>query len=162
MKKELTPVELIGLAVKREEQAHDFYEMFAGRIKNELVKAKYLSLAEEETKHKHLLVKLYHQMIGEKKDPPSIPGDDSIYGADVPDITDIEKLMELAISKEEEARKFYLDSAVKMNSQSSRRLLEYLADMERGHALVLKTEHDAYLRDANWYADNPDVQLVGP
>ncbi|MBI4711406.1 MAG: hypothetical protein HY767_02970, partial [Candidatus Omnitrophica bacterium] len=45
---------------------------------------------------------------------------------------------------------------------TARRTLEYLADSERGHEMLIKSELEAYLRDRNWYAEKPDVQLVGP
>lgn len=161
MAHELTTVEIIGLAIRSEEEAAKFYGDIAGRIKNDLAKAKYESLAREEGSHCRLLLNLYRRMTGDEK-PPRIPGTpETAEGGGVPsEASDLERLLEIAIGREEKAKNFYKGMASEMTDDNARRLLQYLADIERGHELMLISELEAYRRDKNWYADSPDIQLV--
>jgi len=163
MRSDLTALEIIGLGIRSEEDASRFYGKIAGKVKNDLVKAKFESLAREETGHKQVLTALYRKITGESV-PPDIPGKPEVAeGGKVPiDVGNMEELLKLAISREQEANRFYRDAAEKAKDQSGRRTLEYLAGIEHGHELMLKEELKAYLRDKNWYSDNPDIQLVGP
>ena len=68
--------------------------------------------------------------------------------------------MKLAIAREHEASNFYKAAAKSATDISGKRTLEYLAGIEHGHEVMLKMELEAYLRDKNWYSDNPDIQLV--
>ena len=161
MKDNLTPVEIIGLAIRSEEEASAFYGHISKLVKNELVRSKYESLAREEGRHREMLVALYRKMTGEKGAPPKIPGDPATAEGGFPvENASIEDLLNFAIAREQEARRFYTKAAERTNDHTSKRMLEYLADIERGHETMLKSELDAYLRDKNWYAEHPDIQLV--
>jgi rubrerythrin len=162
MNEQLTTIEILGLAIRSEEEAAKFYGDLAKRIKNELARAKYEALAKEEVSHRQLLVGLYRKLTGEEA-PPPIPGHPAVAeGGGQPVETDsIEELLKVAIGREATANEFYRELAPKMQDASSVRLIEYLADIERGHELMLREELAAYLRDRNWYAEKPDIQLVG-
>lgn len=164
MQSDLTAVEVIGLAIRSEEDAAAFYGHIAKQIKNDLVKAKFEELAREEVGHKKILTNMYRKMTGEESAPPKIPGaPETAEGGGVPTgVTHIEELLKIAIGREQKANLFYREAAENTSDMSGKRTLEYLATIEHGHELVLKAELEAYLRDKNWYADNPDIQLVGP
>lgn len=164
MRKDLTSVEAIGLAVRSEEEARVFYEEISSKVKNPLVKARFDVLAKEELGHKRLLLVLYKRMTGETSEPPTIPGDPQVAEkASLPiDIEKMEELLEFAMQRERDSQKFYKNAAEKTKDVSGKRTFEYLADIERAHEAMLKSELDAYLRDKNWYSDNSDIQLVGP
>lgn len=164
MKEGLTVLEVIGLAIRSEEEAADFYGHMAGRIKNELVRTKYESLAKEEIDHRHMLVELYKKMTGENSAPPKIPGKPKAAEGKKEGVASesFEKLLKIAIKREQEANDFYRKAAAHAIDTNAKRTFEYLADIEQGHELLLKREYDSYLRDRNWYAEKPDVQLVGP
>lgn len=51
------PQEAIRIAIKREWEAHDFYENHAGLFENEATREMFLFLAEEESKHEERLQK---------------------------------------------------------------------------------------------------------
>ncbi|MFA4875435.1 MAG: ferritin family protein [bacterium] len=163
MDRELTVVEIIGLGIRSEEDASKFYGSLSKKIQNELVRAKYEGLAREEEQHRRMLVGLYQKMTGEKN-PPVIPGNPATAeGGGAPLISEsIEELLQYAIEREREACEFYRRLAPKMSEPTSRRTIEYLADIERGHEGLIRSELEAYQRDKNWYADKPDIQLVGP
>ncbi len=163
MEKELTVVEIIGLGIRSEEDAARFYGALSKKIKNELVRAKYESLAREEESHRHMLRVMYEKMTGERN-PPRIPGAPvTAEGGGIPLISEsLEELLQYAMSRERESCEFYRKLAPRMSDGASRRTIEYLADIEKGHESLLRSELEAYRRDINWYAEKPDIQLVGP
>ena len=162
MEADLTTVEVLGLAIRSEEEAAAFYGRVARMIKNDLVRFKYESLAKEESRHREMLVGLYRRVTGDKE-APRIPGTPETAEGGFPVPTkSLEDLLRFAIAREQEAQEFYRRAAKRSSDHAARRMLEYLADIEHGHELMLQAEFSAYLRDKNWYADNPDIQLVGP
>lgn len=164
MQRDLTLVEIIGLAVKSEEEAASFYGHLSKKIGNELVRAKYESLAKEEAGHRHMLLELYKKMTGEKNGPPAVPGKQLLaegMGKEF-EASSVEDLLRFAILREQKANEFYRKASVKTVDVNSKRTLEYLADIESGHEMLLKAELESYLKDKNWYSDNPNIQLVGP
>jgi rubrerythrin len=163
MEKELTVEEIIEMAIVGENEAAQFYGKMAKTMKNELVRAKYESLAREEIGHKELLTNIYKKLTGSDYHPtPDTVNHKTAEGAIPVAITDsIEKALNFAIAREQEAREFYSKAARKTKDESKRRILEYLADIEHGHEQLLKEELKAYKRDKKWYTEQP-IQLVGP
>lgn len=164
MDSEFTILEIIGLAIRSERNAADFYRNFARLIKNDLVNARFMVLAEEEEKHRQMLVDYYMKMTGEQTPPPDIPGDPPTAEGSPPSfsIDSIEDLLNFAIRREEEASDFYKNAAQGATDNSGRSMLEYMARIEGIHKMTLKAELEAFLGDKNWYADNMEIQLVGP
>lgn len=158
---EMTTVEVMGLAIRSEEDAAAFYGELSKRIHNELVRAKYEALAREEVSHKLILMKLYKKLTGEEQ-PPAIPGKpQTAEGAQPSGAPEsLESLLELAIQREHEAHAFYRDMAKGLKDVNARRTLDYLAGIERGHETMLQAELEAYRKDKHWYAEKPDIQLV--
>ena len=101
-------------------------------------------------------------MTGESERPPKVPGNpETAEGGDPSASTDsLEELLKLAVSREQKASDFYRKAAERATDDSGRRLLEYLARMEKGHEIALKNELETYLNDRSWYAGDPDIQLV--
>lgn len=163
MKKELSLVEILGLAIRSEEDAMSFYGKVVSLIKNDIVRTKYLSLAEEEGRHRKLLASLYCRVTGERMPPKRIQGRPMTAEGGVSfRVSTLDDAIGLAIEREASAEKFYRDSAKAIKEdEAAKNILSYLADMEHGHFLMLKAELKAYLRDKNFYAENPDIQLVG-
>ena len=64
MDSRLTPLEVIGLAIRSEEDAAEFYMYISRRIDNELVRTKYQQLAKEEAMHRKMLVEQYKRLSG--------------------------------------------------------------------------------------------------
>ena len=160
MMKDLTSVEIIGLAIKSEDDAAEFYGAVAKTVKNDLVREKYESLAREEIGHKHVLTELYKKMTGEMT-VPKIKGNYATaeYGHPI-SMDNMEELLQFAIARENEAEAYYMNAAKQAIDNNGKRILEYLASIERGHANMLEIELENYLKDKNWYSDNPDIQLV--
>ena len=166
MDPKLTSLEVIGMAIRSEEDAAKFYGHISKMIKNGLVRAKYEHLAREEVNHRKMLAGLYREMSGGQHRPPRIPGTpDTAEGGGVPeDMADsLESLLKLAVQREGKAGAFYRDAADRATDLSGQRVLRYLADVEQGHELMLKKELDAYRRDKTWYVgEEPELIHVGP
>ncbi len=164
MERDLTAVEVLGFAVQSEEEAAKFYGDLAKVVGNPLVRARFEELAREEVRHRGIIVALYGKLTGEAGAPPKVPGNPTLAEEATPRmvVEELEELLSLAIARERKARDFYRAAAKKASDETTRRTLEYLADIERGHELLLATELEAYRRDKNWYAEKPDIQLEGP
>ncbi len=167
MDTKLTSLEVIGMAVRSEEDAAKFYGHIARMIDNETVKTKYLHLAKEESTHRRLLVDLYKQLASASGKPPKIPGSpETAEGAEIPEeiAGSLEDLLRLAIQREKEAQAFYRKAAESATDLSGKRILEYLVRVEKGHEDMLEAELDAYLMDKSWYtgADEPGLIHTGP
>jgi hypothetical protein len=154
MDSKLTSLEVIGMAIRSEEDAAKFYGHISKMIENDLVRAKYEHLAREEVNHRRMLTELYKKMSGGQDRPPRIPGTpETAEGGGVPeDMADsIGSLLKLAVQRE------------RATDLSGQRILRYLADVEHGHELMLEKELDAYLRDKDWYVGKePELIHVGP
>ncbi len=161
IEQDLTIIEILGLAVIQEVAAYKRYQLLANRVNNPLVKEKFHSLANEEKAHRELLYGMLQKQTGEEKPPlpPKPPRDYEFNDEDAP----IHKLLEIAIAKEREAADFYAEAALRAVDPSGKRVLEYLAEFERGHERLLKTEYDAIAKYPQWMEyDGADIMLVGP
>jgi rubrerythrin len=167
MDRKLTSLEVVGMAIRSEEDAAIFYGHLADMIKNELVGKKYRHLAKEETGHRKMLVDLYEKMLGDAENPPKIPGEpETAEGGAIPDhiSNSLEDLLVLAVKREQAAREFYRRAAAEATDLSGKRILEYLVHVETGHEMMLKSELAAYRQDKDWYTGvaTPDMVHVGP
>jgi len=162
MEKSLTAVEVVGLAIAKEREAQNLYTRMSSEMKNPLVREKFLSLVREERRHEEILSGMYVKMTGEAHAPvPSFSGKASktiFPGAGAT----FEELLIFAIDREKDAQRLYLQGADVAKDDSGRRTFNYLADFERGHERILTAELENYRRDKNWYAECPDIMLVGP
>lgn len=166
MDPKLTSLEVIGMAIRSEEDAAKFYGHISRMIENDLVRAKYEHLAREEVHHRRMLTALYKKMSEGQERPPRIPGTpETAEGGGVPEdmAGSLESLLKLAVKREQKAGTFYRDAADRATDFSGQRILRYLADVENGHELMLEKELEAYLRDMDWYAGKePELIHVGP
>lgn len=160
MQKDMTAIEVVGLAIGKEREAEELYKRMADEIKNPLVKEKFISLSREESKHEEILSRMYMKMTGEAK----------VHAVKLEGATkelpkggaSLEELFIFAIGREKDAQTLYMRAAEVATDESGRRTFKYLADFEHGHEILLTAELESYRRDKNWYSDMPDIQLVGP
>jgi rubrerythrin len=166
MDRNLTSLEVIGLAVRSEEDAAKFYSHLAGLVANDLVHIKFKHLSKEEVHHRKLLIDLYKQMSGTHEKPAKVPGrPQTAEGGNIPaKIADsFEDLLKLAIEREQKAHKFYAEALKKALDLTGQKILQYLADVEKGHEKMLKQEQEAFLRDKDWYLGKlPELIHAGP
>ena len=167
MDRKLTSLEVVGMAIRSEEDAAKFYSHIAGMINNELVSQKYRHLAQEEAGHRKMLVDLYKKMLGDTEIPPKIPGEpETAEGGAVPKhlASSLEDLLILAVKREQAAMEFYRQAAAVATDLSGKRILEYLVHVETGHEMMLKSELEAYRQDRDWYTGETTADMihVGP
>jgi rubrerythrin len=163
MDRELTSLEVVGMAIRSEEDAAKFYSHIADMINNELVSNKYRHLAREETGHRKMLVDLYKKMLGDTENPPKIPGEpETAESGPVPEQISgsIEDLLILAVKREQAAKEFYRQAAAAAADLSGKRILEYLVHVEKGHEMMLKSELEAYRQDKDWYAGGVASEMI--
>ncbi|MBM3327747.1 MAG: hypothetical protein FJY65_12410 [Calditrichaeota bacterium] len=161
LESDLSAIEVLGLAVAQEVEAYKRYQMFAARVKNLLVKEKFLSLAREEKAHREILYKLLQRYTGERK--PPLPKKAPRFNPDVESNQPLPKILQIAIDKERQAVKFYKTAAEHSADPSGKRLLLYLAQFEEGHERTLQIEYDAVAKYPQWFdIEGADIQLVGP
>lgn len=160
--RQLTVVEILGIAIKAEVSAFSLYKRLALRVANPVVRNRILSLAEDEQNHRLILSEKYKEITGENM--PAIPKTGDLRQMDI----DVEKMsnfeiIQVAAAKEAQATKFYETARDTVKDPSGKAMLEYLADMERGHELVLRQELKQLEKNPLWH-DQQSGQFfhVGP
>jgi rubrerythrin len=161
-KRELTGLEVLGVAIRSEVEAHRFYTQALKAVRNPLLREKLSRLAAEEKRHRQILEERYRRSSGEEF--PAIPRKGGVEGkGKMPKDLAPEGILKLAIQKEREAAQFYRQQALKAADMSGRFMLEYLADFERSHEQSLQAELKALNRFPEWFSSkDPMVLLVGP
>ena len=158
----LTGLEVLGVAIRSEVEAHRFYTLVLKRVQNPILREKLSRLAAEEKRHRQILEERYRKSTGEKFPPLPIRGGPEGKGP-VPQSLTPSEVLQLAIKMEREAAHFYQREAQKSTDRSAIFMLEYLADFERSHARSLEAEWKALKRFPDWFSSSdPIVMLVGP
>ncbi len=167
--------DVVLTAVRAEVEAQKIYRSLAGRVKNMMMKDRLEFLAEEEKKHAEFFRSLYEKQF---------PGKELVVPqktiVPLPDITaDVERapmsdVFEQAMAAEVAAEEFYLAMADRfpedeeenqdpyaLTSGRIRKMLLYVASMERVHHDLLSVERDKMVefesQDVWW-----DMIHVGP
>ena len=153
--------ELLGMAIKAEIGAREFYRSMAVNVDMESFKKKLEFLAEEERKHEILLRKLYAQ---------TFPGEELIFpkeqvgpelkpvASKLEKIQDIIDLVRWAMKSEDLASKLYETLENMADMEEKKRLMRSLSDMEKGHYYTLRAEYELLL---NWEMYS-QMMHVGP
>ncbi len=157
----LSVLEILGVAVKKEMEAANFYKDLAARIPNPIIKERFLSIAKEERKHRALLQHEYQRLTGEAK--PPLPKADA-QDRDEFDVhtASIEDALLYAIQAERAAQKLYTSAAKASNDPRGQQMLEYLVEFEKGHERQLKAELEFYRKSPLWFEETEDLIHVGP
>lgn len=163
----LTALEVIGVAIKSEIDAAELYRRMAERVGNASLVAKLHFLRQEEEKHRLMLEDLYAARFSDvdlqlpaKSHVPTID-DVNVEGLTVPE------LFQLAMKAEQLAAAFYSDQADHSRDETSRTVLRYLSNVERGHYQMLETEYDLLSRFPSYYSADEfhvgdEMMHVGP
>lgn len=159
--KDFSLEELLGMAIKSEIGAKEFYGSLAQRVEVPELKEKISWLAGEEKKHEELLRRIYANMF---------PGREVVFpeehigpelkpvARELQGVQDIIDLIRWAMKAEEIAAKFYAELENMVEGEDKKRLMRYLSDMEWGHYYNLKAEYELLL-DWEMYSQ---MMHVGP
>jgi len=159
--KDFSLEELLGMAIKSEIGAKEFYESLAQRVEVPELKEKISWLAGEEKKHEELLRKIYARMFPDKEvvfPEEHIGPELKPVARELQGVQDVIDLIRWAMKAEEIAAKFYAELENMVEGEDKKRLMRYLSDMEWGHYYNLKAEYELLL-DWEMYSQ---MMHVGP
>ena len=146
--------EILEFAIQEEEEAHDFYLEWSGRMEKASMKKKLQDFANEEMKHKEKLTaikanKLQMQALSPEKTVMDLKIGDYLVDVDPSANLDYQGALILAMKKEKKAFKLYNDLAEMTQNENIRTLFLGLAQEEAKHKLGLETEYDEYILTEN-------------
>lgn len=150
LEKDLTALEILGVAIRKEIEAQGFYTKMAERIKNRVVRERIMNLAGDELGHERLLKRIYTEWSGEEN--PPVP-DKGITPASelINDEMTHEQILETAIKQERAAVDLYIAASKKAQDDSGRRVLQYLSEFERTHERILTSELEYLRKNTDWF-----------
>jgi rubrerythrin len=127
--------EIFSIAIKREIEAHEFYQQVYERTTNADAKAVFQQLAQEEMGHKDLLEQFKHDptMVMKIEAPPDYKVAEA---TDEPQLSIEMKpadAIALAMKKEQHAVEFYRSLRDRITDSQIKGIFENLANMEAGH-----------------------------
>lgn len=143
-RQDLTTLEVLTIGIKAEMAAAALYtkmkEMSAAKDMQETMDY----LIGQEERHEAFLRKAYSEQFPdvELKVPKNtmVPMVDENLGEEA----GMKELFEAAMEAEKKANIFYTDLASKTRDPNSRKLLEYIASMERSHLSILQAEYHQF------------------
>jgi len=148
---QLNIFEVLAVAVKSEIDAADVYSQLQAKVKNEILKQKLKFLVFEEKKHRQILERLFSQRFpGKKLEIPEKSFLPSIK-ASLDERSSVLDIFKAALMAEKTSEDFYKEASQKAREKGSRRILEYLARVERSHFFMIKSEIDLLERFPDYY-----------
>jgi rubrerythrin len=152
---DLTALEALGVAVRRELDAAATYRALAGVCGNPLARDRFCLLEREVEQHAALLRRKYQELFpdvplvvppapAESAPLPAMPreGCESLKGA-----------LRFAIDTERRARESYLEASTATSELTGQSMFRYLADQHARHQMVLEAEYDTVLRYPHAFDD---------
>jgi rubrerythrin len=149
--KDLAAWQVLGVAIRSEIDAAEFYTRLQGRIKNVLLIQKLKFLALEEEHHRKILERLLGQRYPDK--PKDVPESSLMppIAAALPAEPAVPELFEAALKAEETAEAYYNEAAGRIEDEAGRRILAYLGRVERSHQAIIKSEIDLIAKFPDYY-----------
>ncbi|MGC9024390.1 MAG: ferritin family protein [Chloroflexia bacterium] len=148
---DLTPLEILGVAIRSEIEAADLYRHMLAQVVNRDLRGRLEFLVREEEKHRRILEELYARRFpGVELALPArslVPTIQTALREDTP----IPELFRLAMEAERLSEEFYRDQAGRAEEANSRATLTYLSRMERGHYELLRGEFELIQRYPSYY-----------
>jgi len=160
----LTALEIIGVAIRAEQDAYELYDAMARQVSQAELKSELERLAEEERSHERWLTAYYREATGEESPPPVPDVQITMFGPELHDGMTLLQVLDVAIEKEHAAERVYTEAQRRSGDPSGKRLLGELVEFERGHARKLKVMREKIARNPAWQEDasGRTIQLEGP
>jgi len=153
---DLTALEALGVAVRREMDAAAAYHDLAGRCAGTLARDRFLLLEQEARRHETLLRQRYAEMAsGAELRVPRASIAPAPETGQVTAGAGIREAVRCAAEAEERAREFYLDAAAAAEDPTARDMLRYLADVHARRHMELESEYELVVRYPHAYDDHP-------
>lgn len=151
MATDLTPLEILGVAIKSEIEAANLYRYMATRVANRDLIERLHFLVQEEEKHRRILEEAYNRQFPEVE--LALPSRSLVptIEAALEEDTSVPELFRLAMEAERISADFYDELAGRVQEETSRSTLLYLSRMEEGHYNLLETEYELVQRFPSYY-----------
>jgi len=148
---DLTPLEILGVAIKSEIEAVNLYRHMVASVVNLDLKERLNFLVQEEEKHRRILEAAYRRQFPEV--PLALPSQSLVptIAARVQAGAAIPELFRLAMEAEQLSERFYAEQAGRAPEENARASLMYLSRMEHGHYELLRTELEMVERFPAYY-----------
>lgn len=148
---DLTPLEILGVAIRSEVEAARLYRHMQAQVINRDLRGRLEFLVQEEEKHRRILEELYARRFpGVELVLPTrslVPTLQAALQEDTP----VPELFRLAMEAERLSEDFYREQADQAEEENSRATLTYLSRMERGHYELLRGEFELLQRYPSYY-----------
>ncbi len=132
---------LLGYAIRAEIDANRIYTRMADRVRNSLLKEKFLLLALEEKKHKDIILRLFASMwAGERPEISRAVDERLLPSVTIKPSSSLVDVLSQAMNAEKSAREFYASLARRIKAQNKQMLI-YLSKVENSHYLMLRSEY---------------------
>ncbi len=141
-------VEILELAISREEDANKFFLIMAARVERPEMRKVFEDLAAEELEHK---AKLELEVIKSGRVVTATGKTEPIFGTDpetsLPKLDmDYKDMLILGMQKEESSFRLYVDLAARVSSEEAYDTLLALAEEEVKHKLRFEMEYENLLK----------------
>jgi rubrerythrin len=161
---ELTEAEVLALAAQNEEEDGRIYLSFAGRLREKYpATAKvFEEMAEEESRHRHVLFEMYRRKFGEtlpyitRQDVTGFMKRSPVW---LMENMSVEAAREQAAIMELQAAEFYTRAAAKARDVDVRKLLGDLAEIEKKHEAHAHSLTETILTDDARKAEDEESRL---
>lgn len=147
--------EILGYSIHSEDVASTYYWTLAKVFEpNDLVKAKFEALANDEKLHMKALLHLYKTEFGDENYtiPEGLPPFESVV--DIHTVGSFMEAIQIAMQNEQNAFETY--TMIAEQHKEHRKLFKYLAMTEKGHYEIIKRDLEFFQEEIN---DDPETKL---
>jgi rubrerythrin len=144
--------DILQQGIQKEELSRSFYRELAENVSNPSVKEALLRMAEEEQRHKDLLVRRLRDDYAAEFSPREISGTEK-YELGKEEITTHEHalvVLRTAMQLEDEAIDFYRQQLERVAAPEDTELLNTLVDFEQTHRKWLENEYKKMSTSSHW------------
>jgi len=153
--------DLLLAAIKSEVESEAVYNQLASKVINGFLSDKLRFIASEEKKHKEFLESVYRMNIQKE---PVLPRSTPVPLPEISVSTPMvpaSDIMFQAMNAEQAASEFYGSLAERFEDQETRKMLQYLSQMEVGHYRLLELEKEQLDREEE-YEIEWEMMHAGP
>jgi rubrerythrin len=143
--------EILDFAIKREQDAHDFYTELAQKVERPLMKQLFSQFAGEELGHKKKLegIKEGKKLLPTPKKVLDLKIAEYVVAVDPSEELDYQKALILAMKREKSSFKLYSDLADALEESELKQTFLALAQEEAKHKLRFELEYDDVILTEN-------------
>jgi rubrerythrin len=151
---DLTALEALGIAVRRELDAAAAYRALAEACANPLARDRFQLLQREAEQHEALLRRKYQDLFPDVVlAVPPAPEPAPARERSGADCEGLKGALRYAIETERRAREFYIQASASTSEPTGQAMFRYLGDQHARHQMVLEAEYDTVLRYPHAFDD---------